>query len=157
MGCDIHMFAEYRDPKRPDHWWSFSDDELEGPRDYALFGALAGVRSSDLGIAPDRGVPQDASWSVADHYTYFVYPKPSPGSRSVTPEEAARYRPFNDSRVICPDWHSASWATPDEYERALSDSGRLWKPADIYFAHLAAAREMERRGYEVRFVFWFDN
>lgn len=83
MGCDIHLHAEVR---RGDEWveilprdraesdcpdWAFNDFPLGwyGERHYAVFGALAGVRRSDVPLidAP-RGLPHDAAASTLADY-----------------------------------------------------------------------------------------
>lgn len=69
MGCDIHLFLEYKagdGPWTQDKAHKLDEDEpeykrveeLPGNRNYQLFGALAGVR----GEGPDpEGIPEDAS------------------------------------------------------------------------------------------------
>lgn len=75
MGCDIHVYAEYRKKNSykweadPIHKITEEDDHYmyveslpDGGRDYSFFYALAGVRYGDIEpiIAP-RGVPDDVS------------------------------------------------------------------------------------------------
>ncbi|HEV8397221.1 MAG TPA: hypothetical protein VGQ37_23220 [Vicinamibacterales bacterium] len=55
--------------------------------------------------------------------------------------------------VSDPDFHSHSWLTPAEWERATADFPDEFE----YSAMLAAMRDLERRDREVRVVFWFDN
>lgn len=57
------------------------------------------------------------------------------------------------THVEHPDWHTPSWLTPDEWERAIGDESYT----DEYRALLAAMRVLERAGHDVRVVFWFDN
>lgn len=68
MGCDIHMYVEYRQRMAEHHgsekWYTWGDRFNPG-RNYLLFGALAGVRDDTITpIAADRGIPEDASWGV---------------------------------------------------------------------------------------------
>lgn len=83
MGCDIHLYCEYRSAET-DHEWLSCDwyrrnpyrksDVTEpkwccinayGNRNYTLFGILAGVRSNDNPtISAPRGVPSDMSKQI---------------------------------------------------------------------------------------------
>jgi hypothetical protein len=73
MGADISMFAEVRGE---DKQWRPVDvetglpelKEIEIDRNYALFGALAGVRRPQgcVTIPTPRGLPVNASWQVRE-------------------------------------------------------------------------------------------
>lgn len=67
MGCDIHgpfiEVKEYADGS----WWTRR--EFLTDRNYALFGALAGVRAIDIDPpVPPRGLPDDASSEWRSHH-----------------------------------------------------------------------------------------
>lgn len=134
MGCDIHAFVEYRRhgaERRPvsDGWETMCWAKMNPGRNYEVFGRLADVRGGDSVIGPPRGIP--ATLSLCTKWKYEA-------------DEG--------------DAHTPSWCTPDEWEKAIKippEAG--WEAAPDYFAMLAAMREFERLGYEVRVVFWFDN
>lgn len=125
MGCDIHAGIEYRDR---DHWEVFAR-EVELPRSYRVFSALAGVRNyheeSIEPISEPRGLPDDLSWWM---------------------------KPDEDGHWLGD--HSFSWVTTAEFEEALkrSDEGRA-----EYRAVLAAMKVLEAEGWTARLVFGFDN
>lgn len=123
MGCDIHAAVEYREHS---HWEVFAR-EVELPRSYRTFGALAGVRDSEVepAIQP-RGLPADLnpSW----------------------------LRQGDDDNPLLGD-HSFSWLTTAEFEEALSRVDALPE----YRAVLAAMRTLEESGLPARLVFGFDN
>lgn len=75
MGCDIHMYVEYRNDNnwRPGDYFvkdgDWADDngferkEIHGGRNYSLFSTLAGVRDYSEKIVPvsePKGIPDDA-------------------------------------------------------------------------------------------------
>jgi hypothetical protein len=68
MGCDIHMHVEYQ-PWTPNQgFWHFVDVSYT-PRDYSLFGAIAGVRDTDIEpVAKPKGLPDRLSPGVAEEY-----------------------------------------------------------------------------------------
>ena len=54
--------------------------------------------------------------------------------------------------VSHPDWHSHTWLSADEFEKAIQDLGN-----EKYRAALAAMRSFEADGLDARIVIWFDN
>ena len=77
MGCDIHLHTEI---KVDGVWHHVATANFE--RNYALFNFLAGVRGDGPGIAPCRGVPEDASlvtrmdcdhWGADGHSHSFLH------------------------------------------------------------------------------------
>jgi hypothetical protein len=88
VGCDIHMYAEFR-RDGSEHWWGIGKRWNPG-RNYSLFGHLAGVRSVVDPVVEPRGFPEDAAWAARDDYHYYVA---APGSvpacdEAVTPCDA---------------------------------------------------------------------
>ena len=159
MGCDIHCYIEHKDRD----WWSPFGGRINPGRNYYVFEALAGVRGSNA-LFPPRGLPDDIAYEAKGDAWIFVTANPESGEGSVTREKAqyyvekcgSTYRPGGQDYISDPDWHSHSWVTPDEWEKAIS------KPNDFpaqpaYRAMLAAMRSLERDGMRVRVVFWFDN
>lgn len=74
MGCDIHCYVEYRNPKSeydPTRWNDFGG-QINPGRNYRIFGALAGVRHGQpKGCVPARGIPPDLAWQA--HGDWWVY------------------------------------------------------------------------------------
>jgi hypothetical protein len=158
MGCDIHAYMEYR--KAPGRWHSFGERVNPG-RNYTLFARLNGVRGEGEPVAPERGFPEDAGFYALDDNTLFVT-EDGDGERYCTLEDARRWTKnplvkIHD-RIPDPDWHSHSWVTPDELEKALNaDDVKARGDEPEYKAILAALRSFEKDGYDARLVFWFDN
>lgn len=160
MGCDIHGIIEHKLNDKT-NWWVWSD-KFHLPRDYNLFGYLAGVRRDGPPVVSPRGIPKDMSTSSEE---YWLMISDSGNENTVTPEEAEKYvrggsryrqdRSGNNRWVSDPDAHTASWLSADELETAMSCCQHL---IDTEFkAILAAMRALESDGREVRFVFWFDS
>lgn len=166
MGCDIHMYVEYRPNKTwgSDSWQSFNDRMNPG-RDYHLFGLLAGVRGGTAIIEP-RGLPSDLGYySESDNYLYIS----DDIDGCATLEKAklwnknfgckiiddAQGKPF---KVEHPDWHSHSWLTLEEFENVLSmaEKNDEYGVNIQYWALLDAMKRLATVG-DVRVVFWFDN
>lgn len=135
MGCDLHYHIEVRHRKSHEkggrYSWDHADLSTEcTDRSYAVFGALAGVRSDEVKpIDEPRGLPSD-----------------------VTEETREGYETKGGG---C---HSASWCDAHELRKACKRvKGRFgWMPVNL----LAAAAYMEayeQQGYETRFVFYFDS
>lgn len=160
MGCDIHAYIEYRKP-RTEHWYGFGE-RINPGRNYAIFGRLAGVRTDGPPVAPLRGLPKDVAHAVREDGFLFVT-EDGAGDDCCTLEEGRRWSGDPNIKlhdfVPHPDWHSHSWLTPDEFEKALQkaqgDYPDIFEPE--YQAVLDAMRSFERTGHEVRIVFWFDN
>lgn len=175
MGCDIHLYIEYRKKPAPNtipepgRRWNSLGGRINPGRNYALFAALAGVR----GDGPEpKGYPEDAGFWADEDATVFISDTPS--ENYVTPATAERwvkewgckYRNGRDGApkwVTCPDWHSHSWATIAELEAAVEIGetrdaalGERWREVE-YRAVLAAMRSLAADGNEVRAVYWFDN
>ncbi len=155
MGCDIHCYIECRDPKQP-RWRDFGG-RINPGRDYRVFEKLAGVRGFDEPEVHPRGFPNDSAYKASDDY--WLYITDTEGDGYCTREQAERYVEGgcvwcneDKQRVSHPDWHSHSWLTPDEFERAITGF-----EAPEYKAILAAMRSFESQGCESRLVFWFDN
>ena len=162
MGCDIHCYIEHREKGR-DRWDGFGG-RINPGRDYELFGRMAGVRTGAQPVVPLRGLPNDLAWDAEADSSLYISTEEYDGA--CTAERAKYYVEkcgcsyINDAegkpwRVTHPDRHSHSWLTSDEFAEALSRCE--YGNGVEYLAVLAAMREMERLGHEVRLVFWFDN
>lgn len=165
MGCDIHIFIEFRKKGDMDQWRSFGK-EVDGDRNYRMFALMAGVRGDATPIAAQRGMPADVGWTAKDANELYIHDGDEKANNYVTSEVAAKYVAsrssiyINDSQgnprwVTHPDWHSHSWLTPDELEKAIKSCE--YGSGIQYHVILAALREYEKNGYKSRIVFFFDN
>lgn len=170
MGCDIHVYPEYRDAKQSrEHWYGFGGRFNPG-RDYEMFELLAGVRGKETAaLIEPRGVPENLSWQADDDYWMRVTDDKADSreSNEIAEADAQKYlgygsiqHPTQPKRISSPDWHTASWLTLAEYEAVLGQyvlaHGTEFLSAE-YPALAAALRSLESRGLETRIVFWFDN
>jgi hypothetical protein len=181
MGCDIHMYPEYR--RRGSDWWDGFTGRWHPGRDYALFGFLAGVRDDGPPVARPRGFPTDAGYRAKEDYILYVTPDEESANRwridgddAIPRERAERWIGYNSSRWIegphaeprnglvgkisDPDAHTATWLSLEEFRQAVRLREEKYVPypvASEYRALLAALESLERDGHETRVVFWFDN
>ena len=138
MGCDIHLYIEYKSKKpqydgRESTWHSFGKSINPG-RNYAMFGLMANVRNcySD-GKLPvlvePRGMPEDAGYTATDDNRIYISETKS--EDYVSMETAKRWvnsgsskfinnKDGNPTWVTQPDWHSHSWLTTSEFESVLN-------------------------------------
>lgn len=175
MGCDIHMYVEYR-AKDSGHWYTFGQ-KINPGRNYRLFGLLAGVRSGEEPMFQPRGMPEDAAFSSRYDNSLCVAADGS-GEGMASLENAKRWVSSGYSKILVkgstggvknssseveigdiishPDWHTHSWLTLDEYKSVL----KKYKESHIleYKALAGAMSVLSNRGEnDVRVVFWFDN
>lgn len=172
MGCDIHMYVQYRkknfDPKW-DHWSEFGG-RINPGRDYSLFGILSdGVRSSWEKCHEPKGLPEgDLGWDAERDANLYIRENPQPYEEGTcTLEDAQRWghkieldKDGKPWRTRHPDWHSHSWLTTAEYAQALRwyTSQTKYKVGLEYKALLSVMKTLENKGEnDVRVVFWFDN
>lgn len=167
MGCDIHLFVEYRNPTWSAGYWKSLGSEFRLGRHYGIFSSLAGVRNYGDEIKPiaePRGVPETISTAAREGYLYYVTDEPFE-DRCVTPEKAKRWvesgasKQWDGKYITGPDWHTPSWLNPAEYEAAINFKieGKEIRDTEDYQAVLAAMKSLQMSGFEVRTVFWFDN
>jgi len=175
MGCDIHLYVQYREKERADtkyDWWQGFGSNF-GDRNYTLFGILAGLRDRNVKHSFDpKGLPPFKLCYEVEHdlYCYIRKEGESRGDYdgpSCTLEDAKRWgRPIiNDSKgepwkTLHPDYHSHSWLTLEELKQAFrwykKETG--YKLNVEYRAMLKAMEVLEDNGKnEVVVVFWFDN
>lgn len=176
MGCDIHAHIEYPyrawDASRTE-WRHFAGVFL--PRNYQVFGHMAGVRTGATPVAEPRGFPEDADWTTRDAYCLHVrYDKSERDELQPTeclPAHAEKWLAGRSRTVVDkqskdgdgryhlishPDWHTPSWLSAHEFLEALRRAGNVQKQ---YQATLAAMWPLldEEIGEHARIVFWFDN
>ena len=169
MGCDIHCYMEYKTADYEDSYsrWRPMGGRINPGRNYRIFGYLAGVRDDEVEqVAPLRGFPEDAGYAAhGDEWLYIVEEETrEKGCASRENAESwvkygSKYKLDADGKpthVSHPDWHSHSWVTSDEWEKAIKkDKDDSW--CFQYGAMLAALRYLEKKGCQTRIVFWFDN
>jgi hypothetical protein len=173
VGTDICLHIEYRLDGVTSAW---SDGAIDVERDYALFGALAGVCAIGPTPFPPRGLPSDLSPEVFERYYAFI----------IDPENAARWSGFawmsnSDARsllqsgkchapptsytkrnmtsplgyVSIPGLHTPSWLTHDEVVRALAHAHSEARGDWCVVLDLLASLERRLPGAQSRIVFWF--
>lgn len=175
MGCDIHMYVQYREKERAGtqyDWWSSFGGRINPGRNYSLFGVLCdGVRSE----APEgkcyeqRGLPEKLGYAADYDVHLHIRDDDEPREENTcTLEDAKRWgrrieydkdgKPWRTSH---PDWHSHSWLTTKELAQAYrwyNSINRGYGVGAEYKALLAAMKALENKGKnEVIVVFWFDN
>ena len=138
MGCDIHLYIEYKSKKTEfdgyDSGWQSFGKSINPGRNYAMFGLMANVRNcySD-GKLPvlvePRGMPEDACYTATDDNRIYISETES--EDYVCMETAKRWVNSGSSKFINdndgnptwvtqPDWHSHSWLTTSEFESVLN-------------------------------------
>lgn len=188
MGADIHMYIEYvyksdvqrykedlkerRENVRKPYVHSFGD-QINPGRNYCMFGCLAeGVRNDIEGAIPPKGLPPEEElgyMSLSDNRLYIS--ENGEGEKECTLEDAKKWEgyglkiTYRDGKPIFvehPDWHSHTWLTLKEYQRALT----LYKKNSMFYGDrvpleyqvvLDAMKSIQRNGGIPKLVIWFDN
>jgi hypothetical protein len=163
MGCDIHGHIEYKRWEETNvigtPYWNFAENL--GGRDYAMFGLLAGVRGKDCMFEP-RGIPENISWNTKSAFCLRVNDEYKDGEGYTSQAHAeqwvkegySRWMDDEHTQISHPDWHTPSWVTTEEFERALNKRKEYqWQVDPEWDAILGAMKALP----EARFVFWFDN
>ena len=137
MGCDIHLYIEYKSKKTEfdgyETKWQSSGGRINPGRNYAMFALMADVRNYGDNKLPvlvkRRGMPDDATYSTADDNRMYI--SEDEGENYVTMETAEGWVKSGSSTFINnnegkptwvtqPDWHSHSWLTTSEFENVLN-------------------------------------
>lgn len=136
MGCDIHLYIEYKSKKTEfdgyKHKWQSFGGRINPGRNYAMFALMAGVRNygNELPVLIERrGMPDDAGYYAKDDNQLYISDTPEEGY--VTAERAKRWVEQGSSKYINgqdgkpiwvtnPDCHSHSWLTTSEFESILN-------------------------------------
>jgi len=173
MGCDIHAMLEVEGESPVAFAFNaIFAGQASLPRNLAVFGALAGVRSTVPPLYPPRGIPDNVSEESFEEYYLFVINEADAemyrGYGYVTRDEAPiRGRVYwktsgLQSRfgyVADPDWHTPSWLFLSEIHEALAHAKLtaedLMPEYRIVLDALASAERW--LGRRARLVFWFDN
>jgi len=172
LGCDIHIFIEHKS-KSSSVWYGFGG-EIFLPRNYNLFGLLAGVRGGDS-IFPPRGIPDDIDITCQE--CWFIRVNDDLVAHDgYCSESDAKYwvsmgcstpvyhgDTLNILKVSGPDWHTPSWLNLEEYEQVLKVLESKYEAEGYnsidpsYYAILGAMAAFREVDHESRIVFWFDN
>ena len=137
MGCDIHLYIEYKSKKTEfdgynPGWQSFGGSINPG-RNYAMFALMADVRNYGDDKLPvlveRRGMPDDAGYTATDNNRIYISETKS--EDYVSMETAKRWVKSGSSKFINdkdgnpiwvtnPDAHSHSWLTTSEFESVIN-------------------------------------
>lgn len=172
MGCDIHLYVEYK-RKESENFKSFGS-KINPGRNYFMFGLLSkGVRSDNEDGFDAKGLPEFETMGYdarGDARTRIV-DDPSDEADECTLDQALSWAE-NGRRKIYeyngkpdyvdnPDWHSHSWLTSSEYSQIIlkynSHPEAFNYKQPEYEAVLAILNSFENNGFDSRVVFWFDN
>jgi hypothetical protein len=127
MGCDIHVYLEYKNSDSMSDRWC-GTPRLHIPRYYGLFATMAGVRSYDaqVEIFKPKGIPKDISYETLEDFTLKIVDQECDYCEGkTTRRRAEEYIQYGEAywneekhRVTHPDWHAPSWLTLDELKLA---------------------------------------
>ena len=166
MGCDIHMHVEV---KSPNGSWSHVFSPW-CPRNYTLFGYLAGVRHHAKFPMEPQGFPKDADYVTIEAYTEEIvsdeeYQNACEScftgiSQSKFEEYLAKgyVQRFDEKRIVGQDWHTVSHLNYGAFVMQLERAER--EDSSVMLEYRAIANYMntfESVDKETRIVFWFDN
>jgi hypothetical protein len=180
MGCDIHMYVEYRPKKADYNFWNSYGGRINPGRDYVMFGLLCkGVRTSfDQSHLPKGKLKKGEMGWQCEEDLHLLITKDGDREGETTILKALRWSKtygleihrsdLNNEPIYIdhPDWHSHSWLTIEEFEKSLKDYeqiaeelGYVLKEPDVkYSAILSSMKTLENNGQnDVRVVFWFDS
>ncbi|MGR3273466.1 hypothetical protein ACSYAD_00015 [Acaryochloris marina NIES-2412] len=177
MGCDIHLYLEYRHPS-----WGIESviaNFFSVGRDYRLFTALAGVHSHDDDVPVlfvPRGLPNDVSQYIHEQFYAEIIPDDADDQRKNLMHEwcdesdakhyvakhNAHIKEYKDGRryVSDTDWHHASYLTRNEIMDACQHAGYdLSNAPDEFQMVMDFMQSIDDRfsNDTSRMVFWFDN
>lgn len=167
MGCDIHLHVEVM---YPDGIWSHLLSPY-CPRDYVLFGYLAGVRYSAPHPMEPKGFPEDADYTTIEHYTTRIVEDEAHescncgyGPSEIVRSKAEEYikkgyaQRVDEKRIVGLDWHTPShlnfWEFELQLSRAEKDASRVMLEYRALLNYMNTFESVDKR---TRIVFWFDN
>lgn len=167
MGCDIHMYVEYKNKRGGDGSWLCGDYfqvddplcespvynriELYGDRNYALFAVLANVRNGGYDyIELPRGLPADATEYVEQEYerwrgdahscSYFTL-------RELI-EYHDEYKPLSDYG------YDILGPVISRLKQRADDLSLIW---DFEWGDSWSRASVYKKAEDIRIIFWFDN
>jgi len=166
MGCDIHLFVQYRRNGNPPSRWLDFGGEFRLDRDYKMFSCLVDrVRSKTEGAIMKRGLPDDLTGGLPFRVFYNDIDESEEFGTISMDRAISRGHPIlsypwspNEKYTLNSDFHSHSWLTGAEFYKAitlyLDTCNQL--PSSDYIALESAIHELEN-GNEVRVIIGFDN
>lgn len=171
MGCDIHLYTEYRKKDSDYKKWQSLGGRVNPGRNYLMFGIMRrGVRTEPTFSIKGKGLPEDIGYYAQLDNRLFISEKHPEGEGNCSLEQAKRWETdgnkiINDrdgkpTWVEHPDWHSHSWLSLNEFQQAIDHYNKEAVPHWVlpeYEAVLASMKRLDELGYETRIVFWFDN
>lgn len=168
MGCDIHMYVEYRSITNIDTGWRCGDYfrvvdplaekpvikriELYGDRDYSLFAVLADVRNSHLidYISEPRGLPDDVTEYVKREYG--AWGNDAHSCSYFTLQELIDYHDVHKPKDLM--GYDVLKPLIDKLKQRANEIDLIWEfEWDNSLTRGIAYKKAER----IRIVFWFDN
>jgi hypothetical protein len=165
MGCDIHMYVEYRhdgrwvcgdyfevNPYYPKCGPEYSLVELYGYRDYALFGILAGVRKPEMPRIDDpRDLPEDCNDFIKKEYESWGIDAHS--CSWLTLQELID---FQDK--VGPTYDYGGYILENLINKLKERANELNLIYDFQWTgNERSEREAYKKSAGIRIVFWFDN
>jgi len=115
MGCDVHMYVEYKSKKSESDYWRGFGNRINPGRNYWMFGLMSkGVRCEFKNSFMPKGMPDNAGYcSENDNQLYISETGEEDGC--CTLENAKRWEQNGCKIIYCndkptwvthPDWHS---------------------------------------------------
>lgn len=168
MGCDIHMYVEYKITSRDDAIWRCGDyfkvrnplsEELNlkrvalyGNRNYTLFAVLADVRNSDYldYIAEPKGLPHDATEYVKREYRAWGNDAHSCSYFAL--RELIEYH--NEHKPVDELGYDILKPLIDRLKQRADELGVIW---DFEWSNSLTREVAYKKANNIRIVFWFDN
>lgn len=168
MGCDIHMYVEYKSTRDENSNWRCGDYfqmddpvmdktdikriELSGDRNYDLFAVLADVRNYDLVdyISEPRGLPNDATEFVKREYADWA--EDAHSCSYFTLQELIDYQ--EEHKPIDFLGHSILQPLIDKLKQRANDLNLIW---DFEWKKYSVDSTVHKKANHIRIVFWFDN
>jgi len=170
MGCDIHMYVEYKSKESKRDYWNGFGGRINPGRNYWMFGLISkGVRryENDDSIEA-KGIPENLSWETQSDATLYISEDYPDEERNCSLENAKKwegqgckitYRDGKPVYVEHPDHHSHTWLNVEEFKKVLElfNNEKDSTPNPEYEALLASMQKLSEYDNEVRVVVWFDN
>lgn len=168
MGCDIHMYVEYKPRARRDSNWRNGDHflldeplsarsemsriELYRERNYPLFAVLADVRNYDYLTCIDypRGLPDDATDYT--RHEYFRWGTDAHSCSYFTLRELIEYRDEEHPRD--PFGRDILEPLLEKLMRRADELDLIW---DFEWHNPDTRDATLEKAENIRIVFWFDN
>lgn len=168
MGCDVHMYVEYKRKANINHEWRCGDYfrvdnpltekpaikrvDLYGERDYSLFAVLADVRNSNLCeyISEPKGLPDDATDYVRREYA--AWGNDAHSCSHFTLRELIEYHDEHKPKDAL-----GYYVLKPLIERLKQRADELDVIWDFEWRNSLTSNAAHQRADNIRIVFWFDN